>query len=347
MRAAVLTDPGKIELKDVADPEIGKGEILIQVKACAICGTDIKICKYGYTGINYPFILGHELAGIIVELKNNNAGFKVGDRVTINPNIPCENCFYCRAGLQTACDNLRTIGVHINGGFADFIRIPEQAVSRGCVFHIPENVSFEEATLIDPVSCAVNQAELSGIKKGDVVVVIGAGPAGCLNVEVSKIYGAEKTILIQRSEQRLQQAAFVNADVYINSSIENPLQRILEETNGRGTDVVIVACASGEAQELAVKMVAKRGVINLFGGLQKGSRFIEFDSNSIHYKESYITGTHGCSNSHCKKGLDMIASGKVKAEEYLSSEFDLSEFHEAFKMAESKNGFKIIVKPNQ
>ena len=346
MRAAVLTEIGKIEIEDVPKPIIEDGEILIEVKACAICGTDIKMYRYGYAGINLPLILGHELGGVITESKADGTEFKIGDRVTINPNIPCETCHYCVRGLHTACDNLSIMGVHIDGGFANFIKIPAQAVKKGCIFHIPENVSFEEATLTDPVSCAVNAAELSKVKAGDIVVVIGAGPAGCLNIEVSKAFGATKTILIQRTDQRLYQAAFVKADVFINSSREDPLKRVLEETDGRGADTIIVACASIEAQELAVKMVAKRGIVNLFGGLPKGSKCMEFDSNSIHYKESYVTGTHGGSNRHCKIALDMIATGKIKAKEYLNFSFELSEFYNALKMAEDKKGLKVIVRPN-
>jgi L-iditol 2-dehydrogenase len=346
MKAAVLTEIEKIEVKDVPKPVAGEGDILIEVKVCAICGTDLKIYKYGYSGINLPFILGHELAGIITETKSDNTKFKIGDRVTINPNIPCETCYYCVKGLQTACDNLITMGVHIDGGFAEFMKIPAKAVEKGCIFHIPENVPSEEVTLIDPASCVVNAAELSNIEAGDTVVVIGAGPAGCLNIEVSKAFGATKTVLVETSEQRLYQAAFVKADVFINSSKEDPLKRVLEETDGRGADKVIVACASTEAQALAIKMTAKRGTINLFGGLPKGSKFLELDSNSIHYKELYVTGTHGGSNRHCKIALELIAAGKIQAKEYLSYSFELSDFYNALKTAEDRKGLKVLVRPN-
>jgi L-iditol 2-dehydrogenase len=183
------------------------------------------------------------------------------------------------------------------------------------------------------------------VRPGDTVVVIGAGPAGCLNVEVSRAFGASKIILIQRSSHRLEQARFTGADVFVNSSLEDPVKRVLDETDGRGADAVIVACASGEAQEQAIRMVAKRGNVNLFGGLPKGSPSIQFDSNLIHYKESSVTGTHGGSNRHCGIALEMISSGRIQAERYVSYRFELSDFHEALKTAEEKRGLKVFVHP--
>ena len=372
MKAAVLTDVQSVELREVPKPELPEGGLIVKVETCAICGTDVKMHKYGYSAAKMPLIPGHELAGIIEQIGEGGPGFQEGERgpefqegdgsigfqdgkkgpgfqkgerVTVNPNIPCGTCYYCQRGVQTACDNLQIIGVHRDGGFAQYVMVPEQAVKQGCVLRIPEGVSFEEAALIDPASCAINACELSGVKAGDVVVVIGAGPAGCFNVEVSKAFGAQKIILVQRSPKRLEQAEFSGADIYINSSGEDPVGRILRETGGRGADVVIVACASGEAQEQAVKMVAKRGNVNLFGGLPKGSPPIHFDSNLIHYKEAFVTGTHGGSNRQCRMALDMISSGRIKAGEYISFRLGLSEFHKALKMAEEKKGLKVFVNP--
>jgi L-iditol 2-dehydrogenase len=345
MKAAVLQGVQDIEIKQVKDPDMPKGGLIVEVAACAICGTDVKMHRYGYAAVELPLIPGHELAGTVVQSDAQDEGYNVGDRVTVNPNIPCGTCFYCTRGLQTACDNLSIIGVHRNGGFAQYVSVPGQSVMQGCVFHIPEGVSFEEASLIDPASCAVNAAELSSVEPGNVVVVIGAGPAGCFNVEVCRARGASKIILMQRSPKRLEQSRFTGADVFVNTSEENGIERVLAETEGRGADVVIVACASTEAQEQSVKMVAKRGNINLFGGLPKGSPSIQFESNLIHYKESYVTGTHGGSNRHCEIALDMISSGRINAKSYISYSFSLAEFHKALKKAEDRQGLKSIVKP--
>jgi len=345
MKAAVLNGVQNIEVKDVAEPVLAEGGLVIEVATCAICGTDVKMHRYGYAAVELPLIPGHELAGTIVQSDAVKAGYRVGDRVTVNPNIPCGTCFYCTRGLQTACDNLSIIGVHRNGGFAEYVAIPGQSVKQGCVFHIPDQVSFEEAALIDPASCAVNAAELSSIQPGDMVVIIGAGPAGCFNAEVCRARGASKIILMQRSSRRLEKAHFTGADVFVNTSEEDAVARVLSETDGRGADAVIIACASTEAQEQSVKMVAKRGNINLFGGLPKGSPSIQFESNLIHYKESYVTGTHGGSNRHCRIALDMISSGRIKAKQYISFSYKLADFHKALQKAEDREGLKAFVRP--
>lgn len=347
MKAAILTGVQSFELREVSRPQPSRKGLIVKVKACAICGTDVKMYKYGYSAAKFPLIPGHELTGTIAELGEDIQGYQEGDRVAVAPNIPCGTCFYCQRGMQTSCEKLQTVGIHRDGGFAQYVAIPAQAVEEGCVMHIPEGISFEEAALIDPASCAINAAELSRIKVGDVVVVIGAGPVGCLNVEVSRAFGAQRIILVQRSLSRLKGAEFTAADVYTSPLKEDIVERVMQETEGRGADVVIVACGSGQAQEEALKIVARRGNVNLFGGLPKDSPFITFDSNLIHYKEAFVIGTHGGSTRQCKTALDMIASGKIKAKEYVSSRLNLADFLKAIKLAEHRKGLKIFINPNR
>jgi len=346
LKAAVLTGVKNLELREVPDPQPPRGGLIVKVETCAICGTDVKMYKYGYSAAKLLLIPGHELAGTIAEVGENIQGYREGERVVVAPNIPCGTCFYCQRGMQTSCDRLQTMGIHRDGGFAQYVMIPPQAVKQGCVISIPKGISFEEAALTEPTSCAINACELSRVKVGDVVVVIGAGPVGCLNVEVCRAFGAQKIILVQRSLPRLKQAKFTGADVYVSPLKEDVVKRIMQETGGRGADVVIVACGSGEAQEQALGMVAKRGNVNLFGGLPKDSPFIKFNSNVIHYKEVSVIGTHGCSTRQCKTALDMIASGKIKAKEYVSYRLGLSDFLQAIKLAEERKGLKIFVSPN-
>lgn len=346
MKAALLTGVQNFELREVPDPQLPRGSLTVKVETCAVCGTDVKMYKYGYSAAKFPLIPGHELAGTIAGVGEGIQGYREGECVVVAPNIPCGTCFYCERGMQTSCDRLQTIGVHRDGGFAQYVMIPPQAVKQGCVIPIPKGISFEEAALIDPASCAINGCELSRVKVGDVVVVMGAGPAGCLNVEVCRAFGAQKIILVQRSLPRLKQAEFTGADVYISPLREDVVERVMQETERRGADVVIVACGSGEAQQQALEMVAKRGNVNLFGGLPKDSPFIKFNSNLIHYKEAFVIGTHGGSTRQCKIALDMIASGKIKAKEYASCRLGLSDFLQAIKLAEERKGLKIFVSPN-
>lgn len=345
MRAVVLRGIQDIAVADVPNPKLEGPGILVRVETCAVCGTDVKMYRHGYAAAKLPLIPGHELTGTIARTEGHFPGLHEGMRIAVAPNIPCGTCRYCRRGEQTACEALETIGVHRNGGFAQFLELPARAIEAGCAFPVPDGVSNEEAALIDPASCVVNACELSRVKPGDTVVVLGAGPAGCLAVEVGRAFGASRTILVQRSKKRLEQASFTAADVLVDSSAGDAVASVLRETGGRGAEVVIVACGSPEAQEQAVHMVAKRGSINLFGGLPKDSPAPRLDVNLIHYKESSMVGTHGGSNRHCALALQMIANGRIRAKEYISHRFGLSEFPAALQMAEGKKGLKVFVAP--
>jgi L-iditol 2-dehydrogenase len=345
MRAVYLRGVEDVVVTDAPDPQIPGRGILVRVDTCAVCGTDVKMYRHGYAAAKLPLIPGHELAGRIERIEGSFTGLTVGMRVAVAPNIPCGTCAHCRDGQQTACDSLQTIGVHRDGGFAELLALPAHAVEAGCIFPIGDNVTSEEAALIDPASCAVNACELSRVKPGDSVVVMGAGPAGCLCVEVSRAFGASTTILVQRSPMRLAQARFTEASIFIDSSREDALARVREITRGRGADVVIVACGAAEAQEQAMQMVAKRGSVNLFGGLPKSSPTIRLDSNLVHYREFSVVGTHGGTNRHCAIALQMIADGRIRARQYVSRRFALSDYPSALMAAEGKEGLKVFVNP--
>jgi L-iditol 2-dehydrogenase len=345
MRAVLLRGIEDVTVTDVADPTLDGPGILVRIETCAVCGTDVKMYRHGYAAAKMPLVPGHELAGTIVGIQGSFDGLREGMRVAVAPNIPCGACHYCQRGEQTACDALETIGVHRDGGFAEYLALPARAATEGCVFPIPEGVANEEAALIDPASCVVNACELSRVRPGDTVVVLGAGPAGCLSIEVSRAFGARRTILVQRSRRRLAQASFAAASVAVDSSAEDAVAKVRAETDGRGAEVVIVACGSPEAQEQAVQMVAKRGSINLFGGLPRGSPSPRLDVNLIHYKEASVVGTHGGSNRHCSIALQMIADGRIRARQYVSRSFSLNDFPAALQMAEEKTGLKVFVSP--
>lgn len=222
-------------------------------KAAGNCGSDLQRIMVEGTHL-FPCVPGHEFSGEIVESGNKVGSFKIRDRVTVYPLIPCMRCEWCLEGEYNLCEDYDYLGSRSDGAFAEYVKVPASNLIK-----LPRQVDFEETALIDPTSCAINAAELSQIKVGDVVVVIGAGPVGCLNVEASRAFGAKKIILVQRSLSRLKEAEFTGADVYISPLKEDIVERVIQETGGRGADVVIVACGSGQAQEEALKMVARRG----------------------------------------------------------------------------------------
>ena len=346
MKAAVLRGIENLEMEDISRPTPSPQEILIKVKACSICGTDIRVYHHGHKHMRFPRITGHELSGEIVEIGKRVEGHKLGEKVAIAPAIPCGRCHYCRRGMQSMCINLTAIGYHYDGGFAEFMVVPEDAVRNGCVNTIPSELSFEEAALAEPLACAINGQQLSQIDLGNTVVVVGAGPLGCIHLQLAKAKGASRTILVELSRERIDFAKkFAFPDVVVNPSSENAIQRIKEETKGRGADRIIVSCPSGKAQEESLSMVAPRGIINFFGGLPLDNPFIKFNSNLIHYGEFYVVGTHGSAPYHNELALSLISQEKVRMKELVSHRLPLERLEEGLALAESKKGMKILINP--
>lgn len=345
MKAAILEKIENLVIRDVDKPSCSRDSLLIKVGACAICGTDVKVYHHGHKHIRFPRITGHELAGTIIEVGREVKDYQEGERVAIAPAVPCGSCHYCRQGEQSMCAHLTAIGYHYDGGFAEYMLVPPLAVRNGCVNNLPDSLSFEEAALAEPLACCINGQELSGVKLGDTVVIIGAGPVGCFHVQLAKSQGATRVILVDISAERLNMSRVASADIYIDNSREKAIERVLEETKGRGAEVVIVACSSGRAQEESLQMVASRGNVNFFGGLPKDNPYIKFNSNLPHYREFSLVGTHGSSPRHNLLALKLIAEGRIKAGELISHHLPLDKLPAGIGITEKGEGLKVIIKP--
>ncbi len=345
MKAAVFEELEKIVVKEVPTPTVDDDSVLVKIKSCAICGSDIRIFHYGNSRVSPPQILGHEMAGEVIKAGRNVTKFKPGDRVAIGADVPCGECYFCEAGIGNNCQINYAMGYQFAGGFAEYVLLNRITVNYGPVHKIPDNLTYDEAALAEPLGCVLNGLELSNIRLGDNVVVIGAGPLGCMIIEVARKMGANRIIVVQRSRPRLEMAKKFGADVYICSSEEDGVLRVLEETDGLGADVVITACPSPQAQTDAIKMAKNRARINLFGGLPKTQSLVTLDTNIIHYKELIVHGAHGATPIHHHKAVKLIASGAVNAKNYITHKFKLDEISEAFAAAESHEGMRVIVNP--
>ncbi len=346
MKAAILEGINNMTVKEVPTPKIEDGGVLVRVRACAVCGSDIRILHSGNDRVAYPSIMGHEISGDVVEVGKNTTRFKVGDRVAIGADVPCGECAFCEAGIGNNCQINYAIGYQFSGGFAEYIPLNTLTVNYGPVHKVPDNVSYEEAALAEPLGCVLNALELITVSLGDVVVIMGAGPIGCIMANVVKRLGTSKVILVNRSKDRLEMAKkSVNADVFICSSEEDPLERVLKETKGLGAEVVVTANPSPEAQQQALFMAKNRAYVQFFGGLARDNKGVLLDTNTIHYKELRVCGAHGAMPIHHMKALELISSGTVDVKPFISEAFPLDDINAGFAKAEGKEGMRVLIKP--
>jgi len=330
-------------------PEINEDELLIKVKVCNICGTDIKILKYGYHKIKEGEyrILGHEVAGDVIKKGRNVSAFNVGDRVAIAPNIGCGHCYLCVAGYNNLCNDYEAFGVSIDGGFAEYMKVPSRAIINGNLIKIPENLSFLEASISEPFSCVYNAYESLKTCPSDNVLIIGAGAMGLLHLILSKIAGAKKVIVSDISDDRLKLAKKYGADVTLNPLKVNLKEEVFINTGGKGADVIITACSIPSIQEEALDLAAKLGRINFFGGLPEGKDSIMFKSNIVHYRQLNITATTGSTISQFIKSMEILENKKFDIRGLITHTFGLEEIEDAFEKAISGKGLKISIVPKK
>ena len=349
MKAAVYYGIKDIRPEEVPTPQIDDREVLIKCRAAAICGTDLRIYNYGHSKIRAgtKVILGHELAGDIVEAGDKITGIKKGMRVFIAPNIGCGQCQQCLQGSYHLCPDYSAIGLSLDGGFAEYVKIPELAVEQGAILEIPAHLSYEEAAISEPMACVYNGFKRCPVNPGDVVLIFGAGPIGIMHIMMTKLAGASKIIVSEISDERLKKAGELGADVLINSQTEDIKKRIFKETDGKGANLIITACPSAEAQRIAPHLASLHGKVNFFGGLPKGKDGINLNTNLIHYKELVITGSHGSNTYHCKMVLDLQASGRLNLKPLITNKFPLSQIKQAFESAVKGHGLKTIIYPDK
>lgn len=346
MKVTRFYAPGDVRVEDAPEPQAGPGEVKIRVRNCSTCGTDLKIYRHGHHRIDPPRVMGHEIAGEIVELGDGTAGWSVGDRVQVIAAIPCGQCADCRRGRMTVCPNQESMGYQYDGGFAEYMTVPAKVLAVDGLNRVPDGVSFDEASVAEPLACVLNGQELARVGAGDDVVIIGSGPIGCLHVRLARSRGAARVYLVELNRERLERAAaLVAPDEAVCAEDGDVVRQILKLTDGRGADVAITAAASGKAQEQALRYAARQGRISFFGGLPQDAPTINCDSNLVHYRELTIVGANGSSPAHNARALDLIATGAVPVKDLITHRLALDGVLDALDVVSRGEAIKVTIEP--
>ena len=335
MTAAVLYGKEDVQIETVDVPEIGRGDVLVRVRAALTCGTDVKVFRRGYHArmIFPPALFGHELGGDIVAMGKDVRGFKMGQRVVAANSAPCGICFYCQHNQENLCEDL----LFNNGAYAEYIRIPERIVRRN-MYEVPDHVSYQDAALVEPLACVLRGLEESGVRPGDTVAVIGLGPIGMMFVRLAKAVCNARVIAIGRRPQQLLRASRMGADeTVLNCDGADVVGPVHEMTGGRGADVVIEAVGLPEVWQLAIKLLRRGGVVNFFGGCPDGTN-LSLDTNLLHYSELTCKASFHHTPALIKKALELVSRGYVGAKDFVNHSEPLTNLLQVMQHLMSHNG---------
>jgi len=338
MKAAMYHSLEDIRLEDVPKPQIGSDEVLVEMKACGVCGSDL---MDWYLRSRAPLVLGHEPAGVIVETGKDVKGFEVGDRVFAHHHVADLTCYYCVNNDYTMCPQFGQ--THIEpGGFAEYFKVPAPNLQIDTL-KLPSNMSFEEATLIEPIGCCIRAQNKAGIQKGDNVAIIGAGPNGIIHALLARFSGANQILVTDIVDYRLKIAQNFGADLAFNPQRDNVVQQVKEVTENRGADLVIVTAPSVKAVEDAVQIVRRGGKLLLFAPTQP-DQYARLSPHRLFFSEITVVPSYSASHIETRIALQLITSRRIKSKELITHRFPLSRTADAFQTAaRSKECLKVIV----
>jgi len=327
MKAVVVRAPMDFSVEEVPRPHAPEGGLLVKVEACGLCGSDLRTLRSGHRNITFPWTIGHEVCGTVVEKDRHcQGGWKPGDRLSIGPLAYCGTCDYCQAGEYDLCENQKELGQQWPGGLAEYLAIPEECVRLGNIQKVPDGMESAHAAVIEPISSCINAQEKARVGLGDTVVIIGAGPIGCIHISLARARGAFKIYIIDIDESRLAMAAPFEPDGEINSLETDPVEAVKKLTGGKGADVVITATPAPVGAVQAVEMARKGARIVQFGGMPKENSKPGVDMNLVHYKGLTIIGTTTFSPKHNRTALKLVESGRIPVKKLITHTFSLSDF---------------------
>ncbi|MCY0850715.1 zinc-dependent dehydrogenase [Sulfuracidifex metallicus] len=317
-------------------PKLSEGDILVKMKACGLCGTDVeKIC--GQYTASQP-IIGHEPTGIIEESRAE--GYKKGERVFAHHHVPCYECYYCKKGSPTMCPYYRKTNIE-PGGFSEYFRVPAWNVERGGVLKLPDNVSFDEGSFIEPLATVVRGQRRVKIDEGDTVLVVGAGPMGLLHVMTAKRNKAKQVVISDVSDFRVEFASTI-ADYSLNSTKVKVQEEVKKLTDGRGADVAIIASGAPRAILDGLRSVRKGGRVLLFGVPFKGT-VLDYDVSDLLNNEISVISSNAAVEEDTREALKMLENGEVNVEKLVTHHFPLDQFEDAVRISKEGKTIKAVI----
>ena len=332
-----------LELREVEEPKAEPRGLLVRVKAAAICGSDVHIYDWdpAYRFMKLPLIIGHEFAGEVAEVGEGLSGFEPGDRVAINPCIPCWKCRMCMSGRIGVCYNWKLLGIHANGGFAEYAAIP---AGIGGIYRLPSGISFDEGALLEPLCVALHAWERSGAGPGDTALVLGPGPIGILTVGALKAAGLSKIFItgVSADRTRLECAKEMGADFAINVEEEDTARVIMENTGGEGVDFLFEASGSPGALARALDLLHKGGRAILLG-IHPAP--VSLPINEVVRGERELIGSYTYNDGTWRRALELVSLGKIGLDRLITHRLPLERWAEGFGLAKEKRAIKVVFHP--
>ena len=340
MKAAVFYEKGKLCVEDIEIPKAKRGEVVVKVMACGICGTDVHIYHGDEGAAKTPAgtVLGHEFAGIVTEVGEGVKSIKVGDRVCVDPNVLCNECYYCMSGIGHFCENMTGIGTTVNGGFAEYCAVPESQA-----YKFSDNTTYEMAAMTEPVACCVHGIDLCNVKPGDTVAVIGGGMIGLIMLQLAKISGAGKLILIEPVIEKREIGKKLGADITIDPIGENVKER-LKALGIERISTVIECVGKVATMKQAIDIAGKYSTVMMFGLTAPNDEMpikpFEIFKKEITLKASFI-------NPYTqRRALELIDNGKIDVQSMIYATRPLSDLENILKDGELRKKGKFIITPN-
>ncbi|MDD2835615.1 MAG: alcohol dehydrogenase catalytic domain-containing protein [Methanothrix sp.] len=341
MKAAVLKAPGVMEQDDVPDPVTPRGGALLEILACAVCGTDLKMREHGHRDLDLPRVLGHEIVAKIVEV-DSDSSLVEGDKVQLWPGIACGKCSPCQRGADNLCPNVKILGFNCDGGFAQFLALPRQSLSGG-VNLLPPGTDPCLAALAEPLACCINGQEQARVGQGSRVLIYGGGPIGALHALLAEHHASEKIIIAEKNPDRISLLKKHTSAIVVDLAEESGTAILAEEIGRAGVDVIITATPEVRTDGDLLKLLSPGGRVCIFSGPAFGNYQEIIDIRSIHYHQLAVIGAYGCTSRQNRQAVELLTSGMIKADWLITKKTNLDGIEDAFSHSSQRNGMKSVV----